>query len=176
MSTAEGNSVGTSPKTKRTILLVAVVVVGALGVAVTSQVSRWKHRGTPVREGGRGAGGGRPRIAAVPASSAELSLLAPLVEGSSIGGAEVVRISGVEEGLIHVDLRKSGEVLHLAIGLAHDGYNAPRAGRYSVYIWERVPSAAASSLAEVLAASLRPHASRPAPPGLTSGNFNSPPH
>lgn len=170
MSTTESRSDGASTRTKRVpILVAALVLLGLGGWALKSRASQWGPRG-----GARSATEGP--VAAVPASEPVLAFLAPLTVGSSVGGAEVVHISGVEEGLIHVDLRKNGQILHFAIGLQHSGYNAPRAGQYAVYIWERTPNAASSPLAEALAASLRPHASRPPPPGLTEGSFNAPPH
>jgi hypothetical protein len=170
MSTAESKSDGASTRTKRVpILIAALVLLGLGGWALKSRASHWGPRAGATSTSGRPA-------APVPASAPVLAFLAPLAEGSSIGGAEVVHISGVEDGLIHIDLRKNGQVLHFAIGLVHSGYNAPRAGQYAVYIWERTPNAASSPLAEAIAASLRSHPSRPPPPGLTEGSFNAPPH
>lgn len=175
MSTSESDGEKTSPQTNRVLMIVAIVLVGAIALALRPRVSRWlQHPTTPTVARQRGVA--HEVAPSPPAGAAELAFMAPLAVGSRVGGAELVRISAVEEGLIHVDLRKSGEVTHLAIGLVHPGYNAPRAGRYAVYIWEETPSAEASPLAEALAASLRARGDREPPPGLTSGTFHAPPH
>lgn len=118
---------------------------------------------------GRGA---NPRLK--PAGPQELAFLAPIAVGSELAGATVTRIGAIREGLLHLDLRREADVYHLAVGLGRPGLNAPRAGRYAVYIWEQTPTPEASPLAEALAASLRQRPDREAPPGMTEGKIGAP--
>lgn len=154
-------------------MAIAVVGVALLGAGLFAL-----RRPPPARR--RPAAAARAREGApaqrAEATAAELAFLDPIRVGTAIEGATVTRIGAVEEGLIHVDLRKGGEDLHFAIGLVHPGYGAPRAGRYAVYIWEREPRPDSSALADALARAMRPHADRPPPPGLTGGTFEAPPH
>lgn len=164
MSTAEGTNGGISRSTKQMIALAVVMLLAVLGLVL---------RGRAL--GGRATGARSDQVTrrASIGGAAERAFLAPLTEGSSVEGAVVTRIGGIEDGLIRVDLRRGREALYFAIGLAHEGYDAPRAGRYAVYIWGSEPSGASSALAQALANSLRTHADRPPPPGMTSGNFNA---
>jgi len=161
-------------------LLVAFVLLAAIGLALRPRISRWLRARGPHAQGSHWVPAPPVRPAAThphdgvnrPAASPEvLAFLAPITVGSSLGGAEVASISGVHLGLIHVVLRNGGERYGFAIGLSRPDREAQRAGPYAVYIWAPGRSAeTTAALTEALVRSLRAHLGRPAPPGLSGGD------
>ena len=138
-------------------LLVALVLLVAIGLALRPRFTRWQHA--------RGAHSGAPTVR--PAPPQVLAFLAPIAVGGTLDGAEVLAIHGVDHGLIRVDLRKNGKRLSLTIGRAERAYQGTRAGPYRVYIWQSEASPeVTATLAEALARSLRAHPDRTPPPGL----------
>jgi len=172
----------TEPKPKASLwpkLLVALVLLAAIGFALRPRISRWLHARASLA---RGPNWVPPPARSAPthphdgvnppaASPQVLAFLAPITVGGSLGGAEVVSISGVHHGLVHVVLRIGGDRFGFAIGLARPDREAQRAGPYAVYIWTPGPSAqTTAALTDALVRSLRAHLDRPAPPGLSAGD------
>ncbi len=161
-------------------LLVALVLLAAIGFALRPRISRWLrapgslvrgHHWVPAPPAQPVATHPYDSVNPPPASPQVLAFLAPITVGGTLGGAEVVNISAVHHGLIHVGLRIGGDRFGFAIGLSRPDREAQRAGPYAVYIWTPGPSAqTTAALTDALVRSLRAHLDRPAPPGLSVGD------
>jgi hypothetical protein len=116
------------------------------------------------------AGEGSARVPPPPASAEELALVAPLAQGSELGGYEVRDIHGVQDGVMRIVCAKARATVRLDVALAGEGGPEPpaTAGKYAVYysLKGAFPEEGLA-LAQKLAKVLEPHQDAPAPKGMT---------
>ena len=141
---------------------IAGVALGA-GAALGYAVS---HERLPAPPGASSA----PSAMRAQASAEELAILAPLKEGSTLGGFEVAEIDPVGgDGVLRIVCAKQGARVRLDVSLAVDGGPPPPAvaGRYAIfYALEKAVPADGERLALALAAILQTNATAPTPQGL----------
>lgn len=142
------------------VLLIAVAVVGRFAVRYRSAS---RGPGGPGGPSGGGAEFNRPM------SNDVRAFLAPITEGSEVGGATVVHISPVVRGMIRLELRKGSDTIQLAIVRASPAHPPPGGGHYVVYIWEHPPGPHSNQVSYALSNALRRRAAELAPAGLEVG-------
>ena len=111
-----------------------------------------------------------PKAEPKPATAAEMALIAPLTKGSSLGGWDVLRVEGVDQGTLRVVCVNGRSVVRLDVALAADGGPAPpaTAGKYAVfYSLKDASPEDGERLAKELARVVEKNAAAPPPPGMT---------
>jgi hypothetical protein len=105
------------------------------------------------------------------AGQAELAILAPLREGSTLDGYDVTQIHRVHDGVLSISCRTTRAGVRLDVGLASAKGAMPPAvaGRYAVFyaLGTGATSDDGEHLAQALAKILETNANAPTPPGLS---------
>lgn len=146
----------------------------AFGAALALAVARpWRHatQGSPVPSASSAIAPPAARRPLIPATGAELALLAPVVPGSALLDFTVREIHAVDRGRLRVVCVKDKAVVRLDVALLDPEGTVPpaSAGRYAVFYSLRGAAPEdADRLARKLARLIEPHASAPPPPGMTT--------
>ena len=149
--------------------LARALALAALSLAVGAGLGLVLAREPAPPPGRDGGGPPKPR----PAGPAERALLAPLTEGSPLGGFEVREIHAVSaEGLLRVICVQGRAVVRLNVALAAPADDGPAppavAGRYAIfYSLKNASPEEGERLAVELSTVLKANAAAPAPPGLS---------
>jgi hypothetical protein len=103
-----------------------------------------------------------------PPSEAELTLLAPLHEGSELAGYAVEHIGPVHDGAIRIECKRGETAVKLDVFLASPDAPPPPAqsGRYAVYYTAPAATQDGARVSAALASVLDANASAPGPTGL----------
>jgi hypothetical protein len=151
----------------------------ALALAAAIVAYRGIHREPPAPLALTGLAGAASALPRPPlAGAAELSLVAPLVPGSKLGGFVIREIRGVERGRERVVCAHDDAVVRLDVMLADPEGTLPpaTAGRYAVFYSLRGATPEdGERLARKLAAVITANAAAPEPPGMTTFTPNTKP-